>query len=62
MFIPLPGIEELAMQTTEQGTEKLPGLTTLPGDVIRRIMWGVDERFDIERIVQSARSVARGHG
>jgi alkylation response protein AidB-like acyl-CoA dehydrogenase len=35
-------------------------LGTLPGDDIRRIMWRFADRPDLQRVVQSARSVARG--
>ena len=35
-------------------------LSTLPGDAVRQIMWRFADRFDIQMLVQSARSVARG--
>lgn len=35
-------------------------LRTLPGDDIRQIMWRFADRFDLQMIVQSTRSVARG--
>ncbi len=35
-------------------------LQTLPGDDIRQIQWRFSDRFDIQMLVQSARSVARG--
>src|SRR5271157_2087810 len=35
-------------------------LRTLPGDDIRQIMWGFSDRLDLQMVVQSARSVARG--
>jgi alkylation response protein AidB-like acyl-CoA dehydrogenase len=35
-------------------------LRTLPGDDIRAIMWRYSERFDLQMLVQSVRSVARG--
>ncbi|MCF7708086.1 MAG: acyl-CoA/acyl-ACP dehydrogenase [Verrucomicrobia bacterium] len=35
-------------------------LRTLPGDDVRFIMWDVADRFDLQMVVQSARSVARG--
>jgi alkylation response protein AidB-like acyl-CoA dehydrogenase len=35
-------------------------LRTLPGDDARQILWRYSERFDLQMLVQSARSVARG--
>jgi len=35
-------------------------LRTLPGDDVRQIMWRYADRFDLQMVVQSARSVARG--
>lgn len=35
-------------------------LRTLPGDDARYIMWRFSDRFDLQMLVQSARSVARG--
>lgn len=35
-------------------------LRTLPGDDVRQIMWRFAERYDLQMLVQSARSVARG--
>jgi len=35
-------------------------LRTLPGDDVRQILWRFAERYDLQMIVQSARSVARG--
>jgi alkylation response protein AidB-like acyl-CoA dehydrogenase len=35
-------------------------LATLPGDDIRAIMWRYSERYDLQMLIQSARSVARG--
>ncbi len=35
-------------------------LSTLPGDDVRQIMWRFADRFDLQMVVQSARSVARG--
>jgi alkylation response protein AidB-like acyl-CoA dehydrogenase len=34
-------------------------LQTLPGDDVRQIMWRYGERFDLQMVVQSARSIAR---
>jgi alkylation response protein AidB-like acyl-CoA dehydrogenase len=35
-------------------------LRTLPTDDVRQIMWGFTDRLDLQMVVQSARSVARG--
>ena len=35
-------------------------LRTLPGDEVRQIMWRFADRFDVQMVVQSARTVARG--
>jgi len=35
-------------------------MSTLPGDDVRQIMWRFADRYDIQMVVQSARSVARG--
>ena len=35
-------------------------LETLPGDDVRQIMWRFADRYDLQMVVQSARSVARG--
>ena len=35
-------------------------MKTLPGDDVRQVMWRFTERFDLQMVVQSARSVARG--
>jgi alkylation response protein AidB-like acyl-CoA dehydrogenase len=35
-------------------------LKTLPGDDVRQIMWRFSDRYDLQMLVQSARSVARG--
>lgn len=39
---------------------ELETLATLPGDDVRAIMWRFRDRFDLQMLVQSARSVARG--
>ncbi len=46
--------------TTETKTAPAPVLQTLPGDDIRQVMWRYSDRFDIQMLVQSSRSVARG--
>ena len=35
-------------------------LKTLPGDDVRQIMWRYKDRYDLQMLVQSSRSVARG--
>lgn len=35
-------------------------MSTLPGDDVRQIMWRFSERYDLQMVVQSARSLARG--
>ncbi|MEI8348092.1 MAG: acyl-CoA dehydrogenase, partial [Pseudomonadota bacterium] len=35
-------------------------LSTLPGDDVRQIMWRFANRYDLQMVVQSSRSVARG--
>lgn len=35
-------------------------MSTLPGDDVRQIMWRYSDRYDLQMIVQSARSLARG--
>ena len=35
-------------------------LRTLPGDDVRQILWRFRDRYDLQMLVQSARSVARG--
>jgi alkylation response protein AidB-like acyl-CoA dehydrogenase len=37
-----------------------PVLKTLPGDDVRQIMWRFQHRYDLQMVVQSTRSVARG--
>jgi alkylation response protein AidB-like acyl-CoA dehydrogenase len=37
----------------------VPSLGTLPGDDVRQIMWRFADRFDLQMVVQSTRSVAR---
>jgi alkylation response protein AidB-like acyl-CoA dehydrogenase len=34
-------------------------MLTLPGDAVRQILWRFADRFDLQMLVQSARSVAR---
>src|ERR1035441_8786438 len=35
-------------------------MLTLPGDQIRQIQWRFSDRFDLQMLVQSSRTVARG--
>jgi len=35
-------------------------LRTLPGDDVRQIMWRFSDRYDLQMVVQSTRSIARG--
>ena len=35
-------------------------MRTLPGDDVRQIMWRFADRYDLQMVVQSSRSVARG--
>ena len=37
-----------------------PGLTMLPSDEVRQVLWRFYERYDLHLLVQSARGVARG--
>jgi len=48
------------MTVVKADTENRPILSTLPGDDVRQIMWRFSERYDLQMLVQSARSVARG--
>ncbi len=46
----------------ETGVERSSpeALRTLPGDDVRQIMWRFTDRYDLQMLVQAARSVARG--
>jgi alkylation response protein AidB-like acyl-CoA dehydrogenase len=48
------------MSTVKADTDKRPTIGTLPGDDVRQIMWRYTDRFDLQMLVQSSRSVARG--
>jgi alkylation response protein AidB-like acyl-CoA dehydrogenase len=48
------------MSTTTNETKPAPTLQTLPGDDVHAIMWRFADRYDIQMLVQGARSVARG--
>ena len=41
-------------------SHKLEFLRTLPADAVRQIQWQFADRYDLQMLVQSARSVARG--
>jgi hypothetical protein len=45
---------------TVAGGKQAEFLRTLPTDDIREIMWGFAERLDLQMVVQSTRTVARG--
>jgi alkylation response protein AidB-like acyl-CoA dehydrogenase len=47
----------MATSVTKQPVETLQ---TLPGDDIRQILWRFADRYDLQMLVQSSRSVARG--
>ena len=42
------------------GIPETKTMLTLPGDAVRQIQWRFADRFDLQMLVQSARSVARG--
>ena len=46
------------MATATTPTTKI--MLTLPGDSVRQIQWRFSDRFDLQMLVQSSRSVARG--
>ncbi len=48
------------MEKTQAINEIQATLKTLPGDDIRQILWRYSDRYDLQMVVQSARSVARG--
>ncbi|MDP3981417.1 MAG: acyl-CoA dehydrogenase family protein [Chlamydiota bacterium] len=48
------------MQTLAVANDKTYSLLTLPGDDVRQIMWRYQDRYDVQMLVQSTRSVARG--
>lgn len=39
---------------------KTAEISRIPGDDVRQIMWRFSDRYDLQKVVQSARSVARG--
>jgi len=50
----------LTTKSEIQGKDASSALKTLPGDDVRQIMWRFADRYDLQMVVQSARSVARG--
>lgn len=48
------------MTTAKPEKKAEQGLRTLPDDNIRQIMWRFQDRYDLQMVVQSSRSVARG--
>jgi alkylation response protein AidB-like acyl-CoA dehydrogenase len=48
------------MSSAEVNAVETAQLSTLPGDDVRQIMWRYADRFDLQMLVQSSRSVARG--
>jgi alkylation response protein AidB-like acyl-CoA dehydrogenase len=53
-----PLLEDTFMATVVVSENKT--MLTLPGDAVRQIQWRFADRFDIQMLVQSARTVARG--
>jgi len=47
------------MATTTDASPR-ESLKTLPGDDVRQIMWRYQDRYEVQMLVQSSRSVARG--
>jgi alkylation response protein AidB-like acyl-CoA dehydrogenase len=48
------------MSSTAAPATPIETLRTLPGDDVRQLMWRFSERYDLQMLVQSVRSVARG--
>ena len=48
------------METASSENKSVEFMKTLPGDDVRQIMWRYSDRYDLQMVVQSARSVARG--
>lgn len=48
------------MTETDSKNTTTEFMSTLPGDDIRQIMWRFTDRYDLQMVVQSARSLARG--
>ena len=48
------------MKKNSKQTDSNSILKTLPGDDVRQIMWRFSDRYDLQMVIQSSRSVARG--
>jgi alkylation response protein AidB-like acyl-CoA dehydrogenase len=48
------------MEVENSGNKVVELMSTLPGDDVRQIMWRFEERYEIQMVIQSARSLARG--
>jgi alkylation response protein AidB-like acyl-CoA dehydrogenase len=48
------------MATPETAVESEETLRTLPGDDVRQVMWRFSDRYDLQMLVQSVRTAARG--
>jgi alkylation response protein AidB-like acyl-CoA dehydrogenase len=48
------------METASSENKVVEYMKTLPGDDVRQIMWRFSDRYELQMIVQSARSLARG--
>ena len=48
------------MATSATTGTTIPTMLTLPGDPVRQIQWRFANRYDLQMLVQSARTVARG--
>ena len=48
------------MNKTQAQPQSHAVLQTLPGDEVRQILWGYSDRYDLQMLVQAARTVARG--
>jgi alkylation response protein AidB-like acyl-CoA dehydrogenase len=48
------------MKTNSPENQAVETITTLPGDAVRQIMWRYTDRYDLQMLIQSTRSVARG--
>lgn len=48
------------MDTVNSENKPVEFMSTLPGDDVRQVMWRFSDRYDLQMIVQSTRSVARG--
>ena len=48
------------MKTNQPASAVAATITTLPGDAVRQVMWRYNDRYELQMLIQSARSVARG--